>query len=163
VVFAGHGGRYIWRTGPPDLKKNHDLFTLAHLDELKSGVQLPVVVSLTCYSAPFDHPTADSIGEKLLRLPGKGALAIVASSWRNQAPFALGEQMIHDLGTKDHPRLGDAFLESQRMPQQRGTRNSYNLLGDPTVPFVRPSPPPTPDVTIATQGGSVGSSSGKKR
>ena len=41
VVFAGHGGRYIWRTGPPDLKKNHDLFTLAHLDELTPGDGAP--------------------------------------------------------------------------------------------------------------------------
>ena len=153
VVFAGHGGRYIWRTGPPDLKKNHDLFTLAHLDQLKPGAQLPVVISLTCYSAPFDHPTADSIGEKLLRLPDKGAVAIIASSWRNQAPFALGEQMILDLGTPENPRLGDAFLAAQRMPQQRGTRNSYNLIGDPTLPFVRPSPPP--GVSVAKQGGSV--------
>jgi len=161
VVFAGHGGRYIWRTGPPDLKKNHDLFTLAHLDELTPGAELPVVISLTCYSAPFDHPTADSIGEKMLRVPGKGALAVIASSWRNQAPFELGEQMILDLGTKDNPRLGDAFLAAQRMPQQRGTRNSYNLLGDPTLPFVRPSPPP-PGVTIATQGGSSAPSDAKQ-
>jgi Peptidase family C25 len=157
VVFAGHGGRYIWRTGPPDLKKNHDLFTLAHLDQLKPGAQLPVVISLTCYSAPFDHPTADSIGEKLLRLPRKGAAAIIASSWRNQAPFALGDQLILDLGTPEYPRLGDAFVAAQRMPQQRGTRNSYNLLGDPTLPFVRPSPPP--GVSVATQGGSVASTS----
>ncbi len=35
VQFLGHGGRYIWRTGPPDLKKNHDLFTLDHLDQLE--------------------------------------------------------------------------------------------------------------------------------
>jgi len=151
VIFAGHGGRYIWRTGPPDLKKNHDLFTLAHLDQLKPGAQLPLVVSLTCYSAPFDHPTADSIGEKLLRIPHKGAVAIVASSWRTQASFALGEEILKEVGTKDNPRLGDSWLAAQRMPQSRGTRNSYNLLGDPTVPFQRPSPPP--GVTVATEGG----------
>jgi hypothetical protein len=86
---------------------------------------------------------------------------VVASSWRNQAPFALGMQMIADVGTKDSPRLGDAFLAAQRMPQQRGTRNSYNLLGDPTVPFVRPSPEP-PGVSVVNQGGSVGSSTAKK-
>jgi hypothetical protein len=161
VVFAGHGGRYIWRTGPPDLKKNHDLFTLAHLDELKPGEQLPVVISLTCYSAPFDHPTADSIGEKLLRLPDKGAVAVVASSWRTQAQFSLGSALIDDLGTKAMPRLGDAFLAAQRMPQQRGTRNSYNLLGDPTLPFVRPASLP-PGVSVATQGGSSASSTANK-
>jgi hypothetical protein len=62
AVFFGHGGRYVWRTGPPDLTKNHDLFTLEHLDLLKETKGMPVVVSLTCYSAPFDHPIADSIG-----------------------------------------------------------------------------------------------------
>ena len=94
VVFAGHGGRYIWRTGPPDPVKNHDLFTLQHLDELKPAGTLPVVLSLTCYSAPFDHPTADSIGEKMLRLRDKGAVAIVASSWRNVPPFVLGDRLL---------------------------------------------------------------------
>jgi len=68
VVFNGHGGRYIWRTGWPDLTKNHDLFTLDDLDNLQPTTRLPVVLSLTCYSAPFDHPLADSIGEKLLRI-----------------------------------------------------------------------------------------------
>ena len=37
---------------------------------------------MTCYSAPFDHPNADSIGEKFLRLPDRGAVAVVAASWR---------------------------------------------------------------------------------
>ncbi|MCP4659898.1 MAG: hypothetical protein GY856_31225, partial [bacterium] len=46
VHFLGHGGRYIWRTGPPDLKKNHDLFTLDHLEQLSAGGPLPVVLSL---------------------------------------------------------------------------------------------------------------------
>lgn len=87
VVFNGHGGRYIWRTGWPDLTKNHDLFTLDDLDHLKPNVNLPVVLSLTCYSAPFDHPLADSIGEKLLRIKERGAVAVVASSWRNVPPL----------------------------------------------------------------------------
>ena len=64
VHFIGHGGRYIWRTGPPDFRKNHDLFTLDDLDQLAPTSRLPIVLSMTCYSAPFDHPTADSIGEK---------------------------------------------------------------------------------------------------
>jgi hypothetical protein len=33
VHFAGHGGRFIWRTAPRDLgSKNHDLFTLEHVE-----------------------------------------------------------------------------------------------------------------------------------
>jgi len=149
VVFAGHGGRYIWRTGPPDLKKNHDLFTIEHLDQLRAGVRLPVVVSLTCYSAPFDHPTADSIGEKLLRIPGKGAIAVVASSWRNVPPFSLARGMIAQLGTPEAPRIGDAFLKAMRNPEDPVALNTYNLLGDPTVPFVKPVPPAGKETSVA--------------
>ena len=56
---------------------------MKHLDTLADNDRLPVVLSLTCYSAPFDHPTADSIGEKFLRIPERGAIAVFAASWRN--------------------------------------------------------------------------------
>jgi hypothetical protein len=138
VTFAGHGGRYIWRTGPPDPKTNHDLFTMDHLDQLKPGVALPVVISLTCYSAPFDHPAADSIGEKLLRVPDRGAIAVVASSWRNAPPFDLALRMIEELGRKDAPRIGDAFLSAMRGSTDPMTLNTYNLLGDPSTPYRGP-------------------------
>ena len=55
VHFYGHGGRYIWRTGPPNHRKNHDLFTLDDLDRLAPTDRLPVVLSMSCFSAPFDH------------------------------------------------------------------------------------------------------------
>jgi hypothetical protein len=140
VVFAGHGGRYIWRTGPPDPTKNHDLFTLEHLDELRGSAQIPVVVSLTCYSAPFDHPTADSIGEKMLRLRDKGAIAIVASSWRNVPPFSLAEFMLTGL-SEPGQRLGEAFRLAMRQVGLADSLHSYNLLGDPSLPFVPPLKP----------------------
>ena len=72
VHFVGHGGRFIWRTGPPDWTKHRDLFNLDDIDQLPPSGRLPMVLSMTCYSAPFDHPTADSIGEKFLRVPGQG-------------------------------------------------------------------------------------------
>ncbi|MCP5109346.1 MAG: hypothetical protein GY953_00770, partial [bacterium] len=83
VHFFGHGGRNIWRTGPPDLRKNHDLFSLEHIDGLEPNDRLPLVLSMTCFSAPFDHPNADSIGEKFLRVANRGAIAVFAASWRN--------------------------------------------------------------------------------
>lgn len=141
VLFNGHGGRYIWRTGPPDLKKNHDLFTLDNLDLLKETRGLPVVVSLTCYSAPFDHPIADSIGEKLLRMGKKGAVAVVASSWRNAPPLDLGRKMIEYLGSAERPRVGDAFVGAKQSTTDRVSLATYNLLGDPTTRFK--APPPT--------------------
>jgi hypothetical protein len=138
VLFIGHGGRFVWRTAPPDFAKNQDLFTLDHLDQLQDNLHLPVVVSLTCYSAPFDHPVADSIGEKMLRLPHKGAIAVVASSWRNAPPLELGRKMVELLGERDHPRIGDAFLAAKKGISDRMALSTYNLLGDPTTPYRGP-------------------------
>lgn len=142
VLFNGHGGRYIWRTAPPDLSKNRDLFSLEHLDKLKPNPALPVVISLTCYSAPFDHPVADSIGEKMLRLPHKGAIAVIASSWRNAPPLELGRKLVHVLGDPKFPRIGDAFLEAKRTTNDEVALYTYNLLGDPTSRYrgIQPKP-----------------------
>ena len=113
VHFLGHGGRYIWRTGPPDLKKNHDLFTLEDLDALASGRPLPVILSMTCYSAPFDHPTADSIGEKFLRVADRGAVAIFAASWRNAPAHRWSESVIEEL-LRPGMTIGEAITASKR-------------------------------------------------
>lgn len=139
AFFYGHGGRYIWRTGPPDLKKNHDLFTLEHLDQLHETKGMPVVVSLTCYSAPFDHPIADSIGEKFLRIPGRGAVAVVASTWRNSPPLQMGQKFLEYLGSPSHARIGDAFLETKKGADAI-TVATYVLLGDPSTLYKGPRP-----------------------
>lgn len=131
VHFFGHGGRYIWRTGPPDLKKNHDLFTLEHLDALPTGSRLPVVLSMTCYSAPFDHPTADSIGEKFLRVPDRGAVAVFAASWRNSPTRRFSHtilEALHGPGT-----LGEAIVAAKREIRSPIMVETYNLLGDPAL------------------------------
>lgn len=137
VHFLGHGGRYIWRTGPSDLKTNRDLFTLEHLDTLAPSSRLPVVLSLTCYSAPFDHPSADSIGEKFLRLPGRGAVAVVGAAWRNAPAVALDRALVEEFTRPG--RIGDAFLRAKRRLGFRDPVELYNLLGDPAAPLALPA------------------------
>lgn len=137
VHFIGHGGRYIWRTGPPDLEKNHDLFTLDHLDQLADNRRLPVVLSLTCYSAPFDHPTADSIGEKLIRIPGRGAIAVFAASWRNSPSPNMGQALLDEL-TIPGNTIGEAVMRAKRNFRSPVLVQTYNLLGDPAVPVAAP-------------------------
>jgi len=139
VHFIGHGGRYIWRTGPPDLAKNHDLFTLEHLDQLAENRRLPVVLSLTCYSAPFDHPTADSIGEKLLRIADRGAIAVFAASWRNSPSPLMGESLLAELTTPGNT-IGEAVMRAKYEFRSDVLVQTYNLLGDPAVPVSAPSP-----------------------
>ncbi len=137
VSFLGHGGRFIWRTGPPDYRKNHDLFTLDDLDKLEPTTDLPIVLALTCYSAPFDHPNADSIGEKLLRMPERGAVAVFAASWRNSPSSTMGQIVLEELNLSG-TTVGEAVLRAKRKIRNRTLVEQYNLLGDPALPVRQP-------------------------
>lgn len=137
IQFLGHGGRYIWRTAPSDLKENRDLFTLDHLDRLAETPMLPVVVSLTCYSAPFDHPSADSIGEKLVRVDGRGAIAVIGATWRNSPGPQMGTTFLEELVTPG-ATIGEAVQRAKHRIASPMLLHLYNLLGDPAVPMALP-------------------------
>jgi len=138
IQFLGHGGRYIWRTAPSDLKENRDLFTLEHLDRLGDTPMLPVVVSLTCYSAPFDHPSADSIGEKLVRIDRRGAIAVIGATWRNSPSPQMGATFLEELA-KPGATIGEAVQRAKHRIASPMLLHLYNLLGDPAVPMALPS------------------------
>lgn len=133
VHFVGHGGRYIWRTGPADWQKHRDLFNLDDIDLLKPSAKLPMVLSMTCYSAPFDHPSADSIGEKFLRVPGKGAVAVLAASWRNAPYQAMSVDVVEQLTAPGVQTIGEAIQRVKRSGKHREFLEQYNLLGDPAL------------------------------
>ena len=137
VHFLGHGGRYIWRTGPPDPFKNHDLFTLDHLDTLSRSPVLPLVLSMTCYTAPFDHPTADSLGEKFLRVEGRGAIAVFGASWRN-VPTRRFSGILLDALLQNDVTIGEAIMHAKRRAEDRVMVETYNLLGDPSTRLAIP-------------------------
>src|SRR6185503_12420543 len=137
VHFVGHGGRFIWRTGPPDWQKHRDLFNLDDIDKLSVSDRLPVIVSMTCYSAPFDHPAADSIGEKFLRVKDKGAVAVIAASWRNAPYRTMSEDVYREL-TEGGQTLGEAIQKVKRKNTHREFLEQYNLLGDPGLVLATP-------------------------
>ncbi|MHB8797039.1 MAG: C25 family cysteine peptidase [Thermoanaerobaculia bacterium] len=140
VHFNGHGGRFIWLTALPRYDRSaNDLFTLADLDLLAPTKRLPIVLSMTCYSAPFDHPSADSIGEKLLRLPEKGAVAVVAASWRNAPTLAMSRSLLEELTTPG--TVGEALQRAKRRTVDRDFLEQYNVLGDPALPVALPAWP----------------------
>lgn len=132
VHYLGHGGRYIWRTGPPDPRKNHDLFTLDHIDQLAPTSRLPVVLSMTCYSAPFDHPTADSIGEKFLRAENRGAVGVLAASWRNAPTQMFSDALIKHMMRRELS-VGEAIMHAKQETENRILVQTYNYLGDPAT------------------------------
>ena len=151
VHFLGHGGKSIWRIGPPDLKKNRDLFTLDHISKLKNANQLPFVMSMSCYSAPFDHPFADSIGEKFIREPEVGAVAVLAASWRNSPNSTFSRYILDNLFKYPENSLGQAILAAKRFYKGRTMVEMYNLLGDPALKLAIP----TLNMTTEKSGGTL--------
>jgi hypothetical protein len=137
VHFIGHGGRYIWRTGPPDLTKNHDLFTLDDVAGLENSGRLPMILSMTCYSAPFDNPAEDSIGERFLREADKGAVAVFAASWRNAPSTQFSQDLVREL-LEPGATIGEAIVRAKGELSSRTLASLYNLLGDPAVVLKRP-------------------------
>lgn len=148
VHFMGHGGRFIWRTGPPDWTQHRDLFGLADIDKLTPRDRLPVILSMTCYSAPFDHPKADSIGEKFLRTPSRGAVAVVAASWRNAPYKATSEVLLREM-TRPGATLGEALQAAKQQVRDIEFVKQYNLLGDPALRLALPPSVETEAVAAA--------------
>ena len=96
-----------------------------------------MVLSMTCYSAPFDNPTEDSIGERFLREADKGAIAVFAASWRNTPSPAYSKGVIEEL-LKPGATIGEAIVRAKQRSQDRTLVEMYNLLGDPAVVLERP-------------------------
>ncbi len=139
VHFFGHGARYVWRTGTADHRGNFDLFGLEHLNELEPNDKTPLVLSMTCWSAPFDHPTADSIGENFLRLEGRGAVAFLGASWKVSPNQKFSDLLIEELTSPG--TIGEAIMRAKRRLKARSLIENYNLLGDPATELALPQHP----------------------
>ncbi|MGH8040965.1 MAG: C25 family cysteine peptidase [Rudaea sp.] len=132
VHFLGHGGQFIWRVGPIG-----DLFTLDDVDSLSNLGKYPMVLSMTCFSAPFDHPTEDSIGERFLRDPDKGAIAFFGASWMNW-PDPVNSKALIDHLLRPGETIGAAILAVKDKATDPVFVQTYNLLGDPAVILDQP-------------------------
>jgi hypothetical protein len=138
VHFVGHGGRYVWRTGPPDYRNSTDLFSSSDVEELPPGARLPLVLSMTCSSGPFDHPSADSIAETFLRLPDRGAIGVLAASWRIPSSARFSRALVGQLAVEG-ASIGEAVMRAKQDESSRYLVESYNLLGDPALRLSLPA------------------------
>lgn len=132
VHFLGHGGSYIWRVGPMG-----DLFSLDDVSRLSNAGRYPMVLAMTCFSAPFDNPSDDSIGERFLREADKGAVAVFAASWKNSPNPEYSKTLIDELLKPGMP-IGDAIVAAKASIADRDFVETYNLLGDPALVLARP-------------------------
>ncbi len=135
--FLGHGGRYVWRTGPVDLQGASDLFDIDDIAQLPAGVELPLVLSMTCSSGPFDHPQVGSLAESFLGAPRRGAIGVLAASWRVPASQAFSRLLVDAL-LDPQLRVGEAILKAKQQEKNRVLVESYNYLGDPALSLPLP-------------------------
>lgn len=133
--YYGHGGGSQW-----DL-----VFTNDDIYQLNNEGRLPMIISVTCYTAHFDNQTI--FGEIFNRLPGKGSIGFFGSSgltwW--QAGVFINKELFKEILQRRNYVFGNAVLKSkQTVPPTSfiGTQISLlTLLGDPAVELAFPNYP----------------------
>ena len=133
--YYGHGGGAQW-----DL-----VFTNDDIYQLNNGGRLPMVVSVTCYTAHFDNQ--DIFGEKFNKVPGKGSIGFYGSSgltwW--QAGILINKELFKEILERRNYVFGLAVLKSkQSVPPSgfNGTQISLlTLLADPALELAFPKYP----------------------
>ncbi len=133
--FFGHGGRFMWQTAPARGNAGN-LFGMEDLDLLTPSDRLPIVLSMSCATGPFDHPAADSLAEKFLRIADRGAVAVLAASARNSPSLGFTNNLLE--GILVSGTLGEAVRVAKSARLHPDSALFYNLLGDPALVPARP-------------------------
>lgn len=148
VNYYGHGGGAQW-----DL-----IFTKDDIPELTNQFKLPVVSSITCYTAHFDN--AESFGEVFVKIPNKGAIGFWGSVgltyW--QTGRTMNQHLYDHLFNNRNYVIGSAIL-SAKATVGGGTYDVMTAqlayLGDPAVEIAFPKTPDfavkSSDITISPQ------------
>ncbi len=138
VYFGGHGSRYMWELGDPGDPEPASFFDRADVARLKPTTRPPIVLSMSCATAPFDHPSADSLGEVMVLNSNRGAVVFVGASAPLFTPPRFGELLVR--GLLREATVGDAFVAAKRQAARVHVSHLYNLLGDPGLPLLADHP-----------------------
>ncbi len=130
--FIGHGGGGVF--------SDEELFQIDDVNLLNNAMKFPVLFSLTCFIGYFDSPTKASLGEELLRAPGRGIVAHFGSAGRARL---YGDQLLNialfkSLFVNGRRRVGQVTTEGKLGMLGGGFRypdeaKSFNLMGDPAL------------------------------
>lgn len=133
VYFGGHGSRFMWELGDPENPRPETFFDRDDVGRLEPTVRQPIALSMSCATAPFDHPSAGSLGETMVLSGSRGAVAFIGASAALFTPPRFGESLVRDLLVQE--TLGDAFVAAKRRTVNDPVSYLYNLLGDPGLPL----------------------------
>ncbi|MEM9552787.1 MAG: C25 family cysteine peptidase [Acidobacteriota bacterium] len=131
VHFSGHGSRHTWQLGDSFGVSGAAFFERDEVARLPATRRPPMVVSVSCATAPFDHPSAESLGERMVLRPDGGAIAFLGASARLYTQPRFGELIVRAL--LDGRSIGDAVVAAKREVDSAETSALYNLLGDPSL------------------------------
>lgn len=125
VNWLGHGSTQVW-TGD-GLLRTQDA---ALLNNATAGL----FVMTTCLNGYFTDPQQQSLGEAVLLNPLGGAFGVIASTGLNQPgpQHAFNLALYQNLFGKGMT-LGEAMLMARTATMDQDVRNTYLLLGDPTM------------------------------
>lgn len=131
VNYYGHGGGLQW-----DL-----IFTNDDIYELNNGDKLPLVISVTCYTAHFDNQ--EIFGEIFNSIPGKGSIAFWGSSgvtfWPTTAN--INQDLFKSIFNNKNYVIGKS-INIAKSNQSYGTMTALlTLLGDPAIELAIPKKP----------------------
>ncbi len=160
INFLGHGGGGIWA--------DVQLMNLQDIERLNNKGKYPFITSMTCFTGGFDNPGKPALAQRLLTVPDKGAIGVLASSglgWVANDYAMLWNVMKNFF--RDNITLGEAttlgkidyFVASQYVLSDTIIPGSlwghpylkydmiyqYNLIGDPYVSIERSDA----DITIS--------------
>ena len=128
VNYYGHGGGLQW-----DL-----VFTNDDIYELNNGDKLPLVISVTCYTAHFENQ--EIFGEIFNSIPGKGSIAFWGSSgvtfWPTTAN--INQDLFAAIFNNKNYVIGKS-INIAKSNQNYGTMTALlTLLGDPAIELAIP-------------------------
>jgi hypothetical protein len=93
---------------------------------------------MTCNTGAFDHENEDSLAERFLLLPNRGAVAVIAATWRHRPPIGFSRALFEELA--GGARVGEALQKAKQAVNSKLFSFQYHLFGDPALAFVASDP-----------------------
>jgi hypothetical protein len=126
VNYLGHGSVEVWRGG---------LLTSGDAMALTNGLQLPVVVSMTCLNGFFHDLYSESLAEAFLKAESGGAVAVWASSGLTSPAeqVTMNQTLVQLIFHEPMLTLGEATHAAKAAVQGQDMRRTWMLFGDPTT------------------------------
>ncbi len=131
--YYGHGGGYQW----DETFLNEDIYII------QNGRKMPLVLSVTCYTAHFDNQNV--FGEQFLKVPGKGAIGFFGSSGLTHWEIGkyINTFVFDEIFLRKNTVSGSTFLNAKALTPPIGYyANQIALLtylGDPLLKVALPT------------------------